>query len=63
MNRTTAIMFGAAGVLALSGSALHSVSEPAYYDPSTLMDYLAPKEWDEPLIRHPRRSEMSTVEP
>ena len=41
MNRTTAIMFGVASVMALSGSALHSVSEPTYYDPSTLTDYLA----------------------
>ncbi|GMQ84903.1 MAG: hypothetical protein BMS9Abin07_0468 [Acidimicrobiia bacterium] len=41
MNRTTAIVFGVAGVLALSGSALHAVSEPAYYDPSAFIDYLA----------------------
>jgi hypothetical protein len=41
MNRATAIAFGAAGFLALSGSALHAVSEPAYYDPSTLFDYFA----------------------
>ena len=41
MNRTTAIVFGVAGVLALSGSALHGVSEPAYYDPSAFIDYLA----------------------
>ena len=41
MNRTTAIWFGAAGVLALAGSALHAVSEPTYYDPSTFIDYLS----------------------
>ena len=41
MNRTTAIVFGVAGVLALSGSALHAVSEPTYYDPSAFIDYLA----------------------
>jgi hypothetical protein len=41
MNRITAIAFGAAGILALSGSALHAVSEPAYYDPSNLLDYFA----------------------
>jgi hypothetical protein len=41
MNRATAIAFGAAGVLALAGSALHSLSEPVYYDPSTVGDYFA----------------------
>jgi hypothetical protein len=41
MNRTTAIWFGAAGVLALAGSALHAVSEPTYYDPSAFIDYLS----------------------
>jgi hypothetical protein len=41
MNRTAAIAFGAAGFLALAGSALHAVSEPTYYDPSTFIDYFA----------------------
>jgi hypothetical protein len=41
MSRTAAIVFGVAGVLALSGSVLHAVSEPAYYDASTFIDYLA----------------------
>ena len=41
MNRTTAIVFGVAGALALSGSALHALSEPTYYDPSNILDYLA----------------------
>lgn len=41
MNRTTAISFGAAGVLALVGSLLYAVSEPTYYDASTFTDYLS----------------------
>jgi hypothetical protein len=41
VNRATAIAFGAAGFLALSGSVLHAVSDPTYYDPSTFIDYLA----------------------
>ena len=41
MNRTTAIVFGVAGALALSGSALHALSEPTYYNPSNILDYLA----------------------
>jgi hypothetical protein len=41
MNRATAIAFGAAGVLALAGSALHALSEPVFYDPSTVGDYFA----------------------
>jgi hypothetical protein len=34
-------VFGVAGALALAGSALHALSEPVYYDPSTVGDYLA----------------------
>ncbi len=41
MNRTTAIVFGVAGALALAGSALHALGEPVYYDPSRVGDYLA----------------------
>ena len=41
MIRATAVVFVVAGVLALSGSVLHTVSEPAYYDPSNFIDYLA----------------------
>ena len=41
MSRTTAIAFGLAGTLALAGVLLHGVSEPTYYDPSTVLDYLS----------------------
>ena len=41
MNRTSAIVFGVSGALALAGSALHALSEPVFYDPSTVGDYLA----------------------
>ena len=41
MNRTTAIVFGVAGVVALAGSAIHLFYEPAYYDASTFVDHLS----------------------
>ena len=41
MNRTTAILFGVSGVLALLGTALFPLYEPSYYDASAFGDYLA----------------------
>ena len=39
INKTTAVWFGLAGVLALFVWVLFTVSDPVYYDPTTLTDY------------------------
>ena len=41
MSRTTAIWFGAAGVLNLSTWVIFTFGDPTYYNPTTLTDYAA----------------------
>lgn len=40
-NRVAAIVFGVAGIVTLLGTAAYTFYEPAYYDASTLGDYLS----------------------